>query len=284
MRAFFYFKPRSLDEVWKIKNRIPDARFIAGGTDLMVQIKNKTVHPPALISLKSIPELSGVELNNGAYIGAMTTISDLIHHSSLVKEFPIIAEAAKRLGSVQIRNTATIGGNLCNCSPCADMATPLLVLDAKVHIQSAMSSREIPLAEFFVGPGKSCLAPDEILTEIKIDPYPQNTRTVFFKKGRVKMDLAVASMAALLVFKDSVCTKARLAAGSVAPVPLRLKQAEALLEGSKISGEIIKKAREIVENSISPISDVRSTAEYRRHISGVYVKQALENGKSGDPE
>lgn len=276
MRRFKYYKPRSLDEVWKVKEKEPEARFIAGGTDLMIQIRNGELSPPALISLRSIPELAFIEVDGSARIGALTPISDLIHHQELLDKFPVLVEAAKRLGCVQIRNVASIGGNLCNCSPCADMALPLLVLEAKVRLQGIKKSRIIPLNEFFIGPGESCLAPHEILAEILVDSPPQKAKTIFLKKGRVKMDLAVVSVAVLLEMDGKRCRKARLAAGSVAPVPLRLSNVEGLLEGATISKEIVAQAQQLASENISPITDIRSTSEYRRQIMGVYVRRALE--------
>jgi len=276
MKRFEYYKPRSLSEAWELKEKVRDARFIAGGTDVMVGIKNGELSPSALISLRSIPALDSIEINGGIRIGALTTISDLIHHSALRDNYPVVVEAAKRLGSVQIRNVATIGGNLCNSSPCADMALPLLVLEAKVRLQTAKESREMPLNEFFKGPGKTCLTSDEILTDILLGPSRQNSKATFLKKGRVKMDLAIASVALLLEMEGKRCSKARLAAGSVAPVPLRLLKVEALLEGTTISKELLAKAQQLAAENVAPITDIRATKEYRQKIVGIYVKRALE--------
>jgi len=271
-----YFKPQSLEEVWDLEKKFPGARYIAGGTDLMVKIKNRTIKPRAMISLRSISGLPGIEIGEKVRIGAMTTITDLIEHPELGGLFPVLVQAAKRLGSPQIRNVGTVGGNLCNCSPCADTALALLLLDAGVILKSPRGSREIALEEFFVGPGESCLTGAELMTEILLDKPASHVRAIFMKKGRVKMDLSVASVGVLLEMDGDKCKKARLAAGSVAPVPLRLKKAEELLENTVISKEVIREAQEIAMNSISPITDIRSTAEYRREIVGVYVKRALE--------
>ena len=276
MKRFEYYKPRSLSEAWELKEKVRDARFIAGGTDVMVGIKNGELSPSALISLRSIPALDSIEINGGIRIGALTTISDLIHHSALRDNYPVVVEAAKRLGSVQIRNVATIGGNLCNSSPCADMALPLLVLEAKVRLQTAKESREMPLNEFFKGPGKTCLTSDEILTDILLGPSRQNSKATFLKKGRVKMDLAIASVAVLLEMEGKRCSKARLAAGSAAPVPLRLLKVEALLEGTTISKELLAKAQQLAAENVAPITDIRATKEYRQEIVGIYVRRALK--------
>jgi len=276
MRRFDYLRPKSLKEALQLKKTISGAKFISGGTDLLVQIKNRELQPPTLISLRSIPELATIEINGGARIGALATISDIIQHHELGHSYPVLVEAAKRLGSVQIRNVATIGGNLCNCSPSADMALPLLVLEAKVRLQTAKASREIPLEEFFKGPGESCLSSDEILTDIILDHPQQNTKAMFLKKGRVKMDLAIASVAVLLEMEEERCRKARIAAGSVAPVPLRLYKVEALLEGTTISKKLLVEAQQLAMDSLSPITDIRATEEYRQQIVGVYVKRGLE--------
>lgn len=276
MRRFDYFRPKSLKEALQLKKTIAGAKFISGGTDLLIQIKNRELQPSALISLGSIQELSTIEVDGGARIGALSTICDIIQNPELGHNYPVLVEAAKRLGSVQIRNVATVGGNLCNCSPCADIALPLLVLEAKVRLQTAKVSRDVPLNEFFIGPGESCLASDEILTDILLNSPPQNAKAAFLKKGRVKMDLAIASVAVLLEMEGEICRKARISAGSVAPVPLRLNKVEELLEGATISKELVAEAQQLAAESVSPITDVRATEEYRRLIVGVLVKRGLE--------
>jgi carbon-monoxide dehydrogenase medium subunit len=276
MNNFDYFKPQSLEEVWDLEKKFPEATYIAGGTDLMVKIKNRSIKPQTLISLRSLTGLPGIDIGEKVRIGAMTTITDLIEHPELGRIFPVLVQAAKRIGSPQIRNVGTVGGNLCNCSPCADTALALLILDARVVLRSSRGSREIDLEEFFIGPGVNCLSGGELMTGILLDKPASNARAIFMKKGRVKMDLAVASVGVLLEMEGDICKKARFAAGSVAPVPLRLKKVEELFENAVISKETIQEAQKIAVNSISPITDIRSTADYRREIVGVYVKRAIE--------
>jgi carbon-monoxide dehydrogenase medium subunit len=274
MKRIAYYKPRTLDEAWELKAKNPGARFIAGGTDLLVKMKNRAMDPPALISLRSISELRGIDGDSGVRIGAMTTIAEIAGNPVLAEDYPVLVEAAKRLGSVQVRNAATIGGNLCNCSPCADTALPLLVLEARVVLTSPAGAREVPLDEFFLGPGKSCLETEEILAAVLLDPPPKG-RGIFMKKGRVKMDLAVASLAVLMEAEGGKCRRARIAAGSVAPVPLRLHRVEEFLEEEPLSDATIARARELAKESVSPITDIRSTEEYRREIVGVYLARAI---------
>lgn len=282
MRRYAYLKPGSIAEVFRLKEDMPDARFVGGGTDLMVKIKNREAAPSTLISLRSVPELQGIDARGAVRIGAMTSISDLISNEILRSRYPVLVQAARRLGSAQIRNVATLGGNLCNCSPCADTATPLLVLEARAVLQNPRSTREIPLFEFFKQPGETCMASDEILVQVLIPAFNaarkgSGVRATFFKHGRVKMDLAVASLSALIQTEGDKVTKARLAAGSVAPVPLRLTKVEELLEEKALSGKLIADAVGLAEESVAPISDIRSTADYRRHMVGVFTRRALES-------
>lgn len=242
----------------------------------MVQIKSKEVSPQSLISLRSIPELSSIDIDGGARIGALSTVADLIQHPGIRSRYPLIVDAARLLGSPQIRNVATIGGNLCNCSPSADLALPLLVLEAKIRLRSEKGIQNVPIKFFFEEPGKCCLSSDQILKDIILDPPVPNTKAVFLKKGRVKMDLAVASLAVLLEMEGPECKKARMAAGSVGPVPMRLEKVEDLLKGKRISPELVLQAARLAREIVSPITDIRGTEEYRREIVGVFVKRSLE--------
>ncbi|MDD5309200.1 MAG: xanthine dehydrogenase family protein subunit M [Deltaproteobacteria bacterium] len=275
MNRYDYHRPTTLTEALARKAETKDARFIAGGTDLMVRIRGKDVVTPALISLRSIPEIAGVSLDGGACIGAATTIGDLVRHEGLGARYPALAQAARRIGSQQIRNAGTIGGNVCNASPCADTALPLLVHEARVGLASAGGKREIPIADLFCGPRATCLKADEIMTHVLLPAPSPKAKAVFLKKGRVMMDLSVASVAVLLELNGDTCVKARVAAGSVGPTPLRLKDAEAILEGKRITDDLLTKACEAAMRGVSPITDVRSTAEYRRHIVGVFLKRAV---------
>lgn len=276
MRRYEYFKPRSYEEAFQLKKNTPEARFIAGGTDLMVKIKNLEENSSALISLRSIPGLASIDINGGARIGALTTISQILQDKELGGTYPLLVDAALRLGSVQIRNVATIGGNLCNCSPSADMALPLLVLGAKLRLRHGAKIRTVPIGDFFTGPGESCLAPSEILTDILLEPPAEKAKGVFLKKGRVKMDLALASLAMLVEMEGETCRKARIAAGAVAPVPIRLHSVESLLEGNTVSAELVTEAQRLAAESVRPITDIRTTEDYRRHLVGVFVKRGLE--------
>lgn len=281
MKPIPYFRPAMLEEAWDIVQRSPGARYVAGATDLFVKMKNGQVRPDALVSLRSIPRLRGIGCGESVRIGATTTISDIVGHEGLRGRLPLLVEAARRLGSVQIRNAATIGGNLANCSPCADTATALLVMEARVRLEGPNGRREMPVREYFRGPGVSCAFVGEILTDIIVEPPPEGTFVLYQKKGRVRMDLAVASVAALLRMDAGTCVRARLAAGSCAAVPLRLVKVEALLEGRALTAELAEEAGRLAAGSVAPISDIRATEAYRRRIIGAYVRRAVEAAMEG---
>lgn len=277
MRRFEYFKPTTLREVWELKGKMPNSRFVAGGTDVMVKIRKGALLPDALILLRDLAELKGIRVNGNIRIGAGCTISEVVEHAALQRLVPVLVQAAKRIGSVQIRNVASMGGNIGNCSPCADTAPILLAMEAKAVVQSAQGTRVIALQDFFCGPGLSCLKEHEILVELLIEMPGANTQAITFKKGRVQLDLALASVAVLMEREGKVCRKLRIAAGSVAPVPLRLTEAEKVLENKEITEERIREAKRIAMESVSPISDVRCSADYRRRLVGVFVQRGIQS-------
>ena len=277
MRRFDYHRPRTLAEALELKATLPEARWIAGGTDLLVRMKDGTVRPPALISLRSIPGLSGVPQHGRVRIGAARTHSALLADPVLGARYPLLLQALGLLGTPQVRNVATLGGNLGNASPCADSAPPLLCLDARAVVASESGERELSLEALLCGPGQTTLGSDEVLVAVTLAPAPEGARGTFLKKRRVHVDLAQASVAALAVVSDEgVCSHLRLAAGSVAPVPIRLRLTEALLTGERLGPEVLAAAAGAAQREVAPISDVRASADYRRHIVGVYVRRALE--------
>ena len=235
MSDFEYYKPRSLEEVWKVKQDLGEALYIANGTDLLIKIKNGIVSPPTLISLRSVSELAGISIGEGVTIGSLATISQLMDHPEINKTYPVLIQAAQSLGSLQIRNVATLGGNLCNASPAADMVPALLVLEAEIQTTYQNANREMPLEAFFTGPGQTKLEKDEILTAIKIPLPSPESKAVFMKKGRVGMDLSKVCLAVAMEMDGDTCKKVRISAGAVGPVPLRLKKTESRLEGEVLS-------------------------------------------------
>lgn len=270
-----YYRPTTLEEAFADAGA--GAHFVAGGTDLLVQVKRGAVAPPgALISLRSVAELAGIEVRGDVLrIGAGVPLADIAADARVAALCPALVQAIGTVGSRQIRNVATLGGNLVNASPAADTAPPLLVYGARAELATARARRELPLQEFLRGPGETALAPGEVMTAVLIDHPAAGLRSAFLRKGRVAMDLATASVAVALLVKDGICRHARVAAGAVAPTPLRLEAAEVELEGSALDEATAIAASEAAQAAVSPIDDLRGTADYRRHLVGVFLRRLI---------
>ena len=282
MKKFDYYQPETLEEAYRLMEKIKGgARYIAGGTDLIANMKKGVIQPDALISLKRIKSLTGISHNRELVLGSMTLLRDIEKHPGIAQEYPALVHAVKVLATPQIRNVATIGGNLCNSAPSADCAPPLLVMEASLTLKAPGGEREVPIEDFFKGPGQTCTEAPEILATITIPPPNEATTMTFLKLGRVSTDIAVVNAAACLTMKKTVCVKCRLAVGAVAPVPIRLRSVEKMIEGNEISPELLDRAGKMVQDEVSPITDVRSTEEYRRIMSGVLVKRAIEHATRG---
>jgi carbon-monoxide dehydrogenase medium subunit len=277
MKKFDYYQPETLKDAWSLMEKLKgEARYVAGGTDIIVNIKNRVIQPDALISLKRIKELAGVRRNRELMLGSMTLLRDLERDAHIGKEYQALAQAATVLATPQIRNVATLGGNLCNAAPSADCAPPLLVMEATLTMEGPGGRREVLIEDFFKAPGRTCMDTTEILTRIRVPHAQERTGTSFLKVGRVSTDIAVVNAAAFIIMEGKVCLRCRIAVGAVAPVPLRLISVEQMIEGEAISPELMDRAARMAEDEVNPITDVRSTAEYRRITSGVLVKRAIE--------
>lgn len=276
MRRFDYYQPEDLKEAFGVMERLKGgARYVAGGTDLICRIKQKVVQPDALISLRRIKGLRGIHHNGETTLGSMTILREIERDAHMARDHRCLAQAISVLATPQIRNMATLGGNLCNAAPSADSAPPLLVLEATLSLEGPGGRRDVPIEEFFTGPGQTNLRGSEVLTLIRIPSQGARTGSAFGKVGRLSEDIAIVNAAALLVMEGQTCRKCRLAVGAVAPVPLRLKRAEQLLEGRRIEEDILEQVSKVVREEVKPISDVRASEEYRRAISGVLVKRAI---------
>ncbi len=277
-----YLRPGSLEEALRLAADSSRTRFVGGGTDVYVQFCARPERPDAVISLRSIAELVGIEAGDTFRIGAMTTVQDIADDEDVRSSLPALARAAGVLGTPQIRNVATIGGNLCNASPCADLPPPLLAYGARAEIRSPGASREIALEALFVEPGRTSLAPGELLAAVLVDRPAPGTRAIYQRQGRVSVDLSLASAAVAIGLDGRTCTAARIAAGAVAPTPVRLRAAEAVLVGSTLDKETIARARAAAVAAVQPITDVRAGADYRRHLIGVFVARALDRILAGE--
>ncbi len=254
--------------------------MIAGGTDLLVQMKQRLVLPQKLINLLNLSGLRRIEIDGESLrIGALARHADLESSALLKDGWKLLALAAHKIGSPQIRHLGTLGGNLCNASPSADTASPLLVLEAKVCLTSRRGERRLPLESFFIGPGQTVLGDDEMLKEIIIPKPPANSSFSYLKLGRRKsMDLALVSAAVLLTVdrKREKFEEVRIALGSVSPTPIRIRETERVLEGKPIDEHMIHHAAERAQNECQPISDIRASAEYRREMIKVLVERAIK--------
>ncbi len=273
------FMPRSLEELWPLVSRYPEARVFAGGTDLLVWIRNRRIDPPALISLEKITALRGIsETTNGLLIGACTALATLLEDPLVNSMFPILAGALKTLGSPHIRRMGTIGGNIATASPAGDTLPPLHVLGAEVELCSAIGIRMMPISAFILGPGTTHLRTGEILSTVLL-PRPAARPIQHFEKVglRSAMACAVASFAALLdVSPAGAVQSARLAWGSVGPTVVRIPAVEAAMIGRSLDRETLEGLVPLVRKGITPRDDVRASAEYRRLVAGNLLLRLLQ--------
>jgi carbon-monoxide dehydrogenase medium subunit len=283
--SFEYYSPNSIKEATTLLQDLgKDAQILAGGTDLIPKMKQRLIEPHALINLKKIHALKGIRFeNNSVVIGSLTKLREIEKSRIVEEKIPLLNYAVKKIGSVQIRNMATIGGNICNASPSADSATALIALDAEANINGSEGIRRVPLNEFFTGPGETVLTQGEILKEITIPNQTQNNIWDFIKITRTELDLAVVSLAVNLELNGNRIKKSRIVFGSVAPTPLRLHKMEELLMGMELTEENIEKLSEITPNLIEPISDVRGSRDYRLKVSKSLIKDVLTKARvNGD--
>jgi carbon-monoxide dehydrogenase medium subunit len=285
--AFEMFQPATLQEASRLlKENGPGGRFLAGGTDLVIAMKEKGLLPKYIVDLKRVPGLGGIRENSDGSIslGALTTLYEIETSKLIKKKYPFLAQSAAEVGSIQIRNRATIGGNMANASPSADTSPALMALGATATIVSAGGERKILVEEFFKGPGQSVMNVDEIVTEITIPKTGPSLVGEYIKfSPREMMDLAYVGVAVAynLAANDKKCTGVRIVLGAVAPTPIRAKRAEAVLEGQVLSEALAEKVGQIAAEEAKPISDVRSSADYRRAMVGTMTKRALLNAAVG---
>jgi carbon-monoxide dehydrogenase medium subunit len=271
-----YSEPPTLKEAFTILTRDQGARILAGGTDVIVSMREGKIAPSHIVNIKRISGLDriGPSTRGGLSIGALATIGSVETSAIVRNAFPMVAEAAHQLGSLPVRNRATVGGNLCNSSPSADMAPPLIALGAIAKISGPKGKRSVKLEDFFTGPGKTLLSKTEIITEIRIPTPPKDSFSAFLKHGpRQCMDIATVNAALLVTMKGKLCEDARIVLGAVAPIPMRAKKAEAEIRGKPIDDAAVRRVAEIAAHECVPISDVRGSANYRRQIVDVLVRR-----------
>jgi carbon-monoxide dehydrogenase medium subunit len=278
MQSFNYLAPHSQNELCQVLCNTA-GKIIAGGTDMLPQMRNLKQTPSTLIDISHISDLRYIqESEDEVLIGALTTWSDILESPLIQKTAPALAQAASLVGAPMTRNRGTIGGNLGNASPAADSLPPLLTLDAIVHLNSQSGQRQVPLRNFLTGPGTTDLKADEYIQQVSYKKVALPFGNVFNKLGpRQGMTISIASVAVLLALDaNGKITLARIALGAVAPTAVRCPDAEAFLLGKEPSTELWQEAAHQVRKAIAPIDDVRGTQEYRHHIAGILTRRALQ--------
>ncbi len=301
MKKFDYFRPKTFEEALTLLVKYSEkAKLIAGGTDVIVMIKQKAIAPDVLISLQGIPGLDQMKYNGSLSIGPMVTHRTIEKSEIIRKNFSALADAVDYLGSVQIRNVATIGGNICTAAPSADTATPLLVLGTRVKIKNLKEERTLPVEEFFKGPGESTLKKGEMVKELSIPKPLPNTGSAYYKlQRRLALDLPILGVSVLLSLDKNkvtcsdllctaspissilhkmeedeiICKDVRIALGVAAPTPMRAVKAETLLRGKKLSDELLEEVANTASQEAQPRDTIRGEAWYRKDMVRVLVKR-----------
>jgi len=276
---FEYVSPQSVQEACALLVQYGDsARVLAGGSDLLVKMKDGLMKPAYLVSLKNLDSLKAIryETGTGVIIGARATHNEVMNNRLLQEKYRSVCEAAHSMAADQIRNIGTVGGNLVNAVPSADLPPILIALDARARIVGSSRERTIALEDFFLGPGKTVLEKGEILAEIIIPDQP-TTGSNYIKFGlRRAGALAVAGVASSVTVGDGTCRDVRVVLGAVAPTPMRARQAENVLRGKKISRELIDEAGRTAAAESKPINDIRGSIEYRRNLVNVLTRRSLK--------
>lgn len=278
---FEYLEPASVEEAISLLMEYEGkAKVIVGGTDLMVQMRRRMVRPQYIIDIGFIPGLDYISHDGNGWqrIGALTTIRALEKSPEINRSHPVISRAASQLASVAIRNVATLGGNLCNAAPSADMAPALIGLSATAKLMGPTGERIVLLEDFFTGPGSTVLGRGELLTEIQVPLSPPDTGGAYLKHGiRESIDLAIVGVAAVITLEpaNGVCQEVKIVLGAVAPTPMRARKAEEVLRNKVIDEQLINKCAETAAGEARPISDVRASQEYRKEMLRVFTRHAV---------
>ena len=279
MRRFDLATPVSIDECLKLlTDHGADTKLVAGGTDLLPQMKNGLIKPARVVDLSGVAQLQVLAPDDGRgfRIGAAVTARQLERDPRLQSAYASIAESGALVGSIQVRNLATIGGNICNAAPSADMAPPLVALEAEAVIVGPRGRRRVPIAAFFVGVRRTVLEADELLVEFVVpQPGPRSGGSYLRHTPRRELDIAVVGVASQVTLTDGVCSKARIALAAVAPIPVRATAAEQALEGQPLTPSLIEQAATLAVEAARPISDQRGSAEFRRHLVRVLTRRTL---------
>ena len=277
--SFEYHEPAAVAEAVALGARFGEAgRFLAGGTDLIIQMRRGKVAPRHVLSLHRVPGLDRIEANGAITLGALVTHRAVERCADFQGPLGALVEGARVVGGHQIRNVATVGGNVVNASPAADVVPVLLTLDATVTCLGPDGERTLPLEGFLTGPGQTARRPGELLTAIRFERLPPASATAFLKAGRRRaMEISVVCVAARLTLDPARerCLAARITLGAVAPTTMRARAAERALEGRPLTDDVLREAGRLAAGECRPISDVRASARYRRLLVETLVPRAL---------
>jgi CO/xanthine dehydrogenase FAD-binding subunit len=283
LQTFEYVAPSTLQAALALLQAKGNrARALSGGTDLIVQVREDRRHLDTMIDIKKIPELMELQYDpvHGLHLGASVPCYRIYEDPVIKKVYPGLVDAASLIGGIQIQSRASFGGNLCNSSPAADSIPALIAHHAVCWIAGPERTRKVPVEEFCTGPGKNVLMPTELLVALKIPPPPKHFGARYLRFiPRNEMDIAVVGCGVSIELSADrqTCIRARIALGAVAPIPLLVKEAGFYLAGRRISEESIEKAAASAQAAARPITDMRGTAEYRRHLVGVLTRRALHS-------
>ncbi len=270
---FDYVRAESVEHGCALLARTPGAAVLAGGTDLLVNIRNKAISPTLLVDFKGINEMGGIAFTDGVRIGANVPLNAIAEDQRIKTAYHALFEAATAVATYQVRNRATLAGNLGNASPAADTAPPLFVLDAHVEISGPDGTRRIPVRDLPVGVKKTALAPDEVITAVTLPPLATGVRTKFVKKQRIKgHDLAIINMAG---YYDPSSGELRIAIGSCAPTPVLLPPLPEPVRRDDPLDDLTAALNRIAQEAVSPIDDLRASAAYRREMIPVFLRRIL---------
>jgi carbon-monoxide dehydrogenase medium subunit len=281
MNRFEYLEAGTLAEAIAWLGQYEEARVVAGATDVLVRWRQGVWKPRFVISIKRIPGLEGVSYSpeTGLSLGSLVTVRTLELHPLIREHYPALTQAATAFAGVQIRNLATVGGNVCNASPAGDTLPALVAYGAECRLVGPAGERLVPLERFFLGPGRTALQPAELLVEVRLPPQPFNTGALYIKHSlRSAMDIAMVGVASVVSLegKDGVCRDVTIALGAVAPTVIRAGSAEACLRGQRLDAGRLQRAAEAAMEDARPIDDIRGTAQHRRAIVGALVRRTLQ--------
>jgi carbon-monoxide dehydrogenase medium subunit len=280
-----YFTFAQLSEVLvRLKRGKGKSKLIAGGTNVIPDMRAKALKPDVLIDLSHLKRLAYIkEEKKRIRMGSLTTIAELASSKVIQKYAPILSQAGSQIGNPLVRNRATMGGNLADASPAADTAVPLLALEAIVVTgKDGRIDRQIPIDQFFTGPNRTVLKKGELIKEIVFSKPNSNAKMGYLKLGRRNaMAISVVSLAILMEMETGKCKKARIGLGAVAPTPIRAYRTEAMLLGKEVTKQLIERCCDEITNEIRPISDIRASAEYRREMASVLLGRLLQQIADG---